>query len=111
MNVEEMGQCPWHHEVHGADFSHYAFQVLSAYPVLGGGDIHQVEELLELPLWAGWHIPFSLTLPNLWGNSKVKSPSGITPGITPDITSGITSALCLLRATRVMTVTLNFLEG
>ena len=47
----------------------------------------------------GFRSPFYLTLPNCWGNTKGKQPSGISPGI------------CLLLAPRVMAFTLNFLEG
>ena len=51
----------------------------------------------------GGILPFSLTLPNISGVSNGKSSTNITPEITLDI--------CLLRAPRLMTVTLNFSEG
>ena len=57
----------------------------------------------RLSLTLGGRFPFSLILPNIWGYTKVKYPPGISLGITPGI--------CLLRAPRVMTFTLNFLEG
>ena len=51
----------------------------------------------------GGRFPFSLTLPNLWVNTKRKDSPEISPGITPGI--------CLLRYPRVMHLTLNVLEG
>ena len=51
----------------------------------------------------GGRFPLSLTLPNIWGNTKGK----YSPGIYPGINSGI----CLLRDPRIMTFTLNLSEG
>ena len=50
-----------------------------------------------------WKIPLSPYSSKLLGNTKGK----YSPGITPDITPG----MYLLRAQRVMTLTLNFLKG
>ena len=51
----------------------------------------------------GGRLPFSLTLPNSWENTKGKYSPVVSPGITPGI--------CILRSPRVMNFTLNFLEG
>ena len=51
----------------------------------------------------GGRFPFSLTLPNCWGNTKGKDSPDISPGVTPSI--------CLLRDPMVMTFNPNFLEG
>ena len=53
--------------------------------------------------WLGVRFPFSLTLPNILGNTKVTD----SPCIYPDITPGI----CLLQAPSVMAFILNFSEG
>ena len=55
-----------------------------------------------VPYILGVRFLFSLTLPNIWGNTKGKYSPGIYPGITP--------GMCHLQAPRVMPFTLYFSE-
>ena len=55
LDVAEMCHHPWHHKVHVTEFPYEALQFLPPHAPLGGRNVQEVSDFLELALWEGDH--------------------------------------------------------